>query len=130
MSATIGWPWKFECPDWPNARYMRSPVGCVMFYRKLYEDYNFDVYFKRDREEGWVLVHSNVVAENCLCGRAYNDTPNGERFCYLDVEYIPADAHATALEMIRNPKLCYYCFYTSEYKKGHFVPKTFKVDFE
>jgi hypothetical protein len=46
-----------------------------------------------------------------------------------DIMFIPAVDYRAVIEIFKQPKLCYYCYYRKEYLAGRFAPKYWKEKF-
>jgi len=119
---------KFVFPD-DEVKHFNRFAACVDALNE-YEDCQFVVYYIKPFSGEWIFAFRHLPGIYCECGRSYYDTPNGTLFACRDVDLIYRHNMQEFLDLLKTKPLCYYCYYTKEYKAGRFVPRAFRIDFE
>lgn len=109
--------WKFQLGE--RLIYRVKNIDALRLYWELRDRKSFSVYVRTIN--GWEYVATHNPSDHCICGRAYDDTPNGEQFKFQEhpLEY----TIAAMTDLMKSPVLCQVCYYRGELKAGRWAPK-------
>lgn len=109
--------WKFQLGE--RLIYRVKNYDALKLYWELRDRKPFIVYVRT--QQGWEYVATHEPSEYCICGRAYDDTPNGESFRFQEH---PLEWTIDAMTVtMKSPVLCQLCYYRGELKAGRWAPK-------
>lgn len=112
--------WKFQFEK--KLVYRNKNRDALKLFWKARDVQPFNIYVRT--LNGWRLVASHVPSERCVCGREYDDTPNGETFRFQSHPLVYTIESIS--ETMSSPTLCMICYYREELKEGRWAPKHVK----
>ena len=112
--------WRFNLP---NKRIHRNTnADALKWYWSARDIESFIAYVRT--VEGWKKVVSSSPAEQCGCGRAYDNTPSGEPFRFQEHQLVYTIESVSSV--MCSPVLCMVCYYKNELNEGRWAPRFVK----
>ncbi len=117
--------WKVFSDD-NRVFYFNSNKSFLRYYFKFGRTYVWNIYYRT--LEGWKFGANTTIQTECICGRYFTDSMNGEEFRCR--KFLPINTMIEIIEYIRSPELCQRCFYYEEWQNKRWCPKYYKQIFE